>query len=273
MLRYKNNLRKQVRRHQATEINSTYAYADIKVVPPTSVSELKESEKEILKFVQKQSFQEELVLPRQRSKTFSKSSHIYKLDPILEDGLIRVGGRLQQAPISDNAKHPIILPKKNHVSKLIVNYYHRASGHSGVEYTLSLTQQKFWIIGAQSSVRDVTKTCFDCRKRQAPVLQQKMASLPENRVTPSKPPFTSVGVDCFGPFTARRRRTTTKRYGILFTCLAVGAVHIEIIHSMDTESFINALRRFIARRGKPEKIQSNNGGNFVKGRKGTSQGC
>ena len=54
----------------------------------------------------------------------------------------------------------------------------------------------------------MTKTCFDCRKRQAPALQQKMASLPENRVTPSKPPFTSVGVDCFGPFTVRRGRTT-----------------------------------------------------------------
>ena len=267
VLRYKNNLRKQVRRHQVTEIDRNYAYADIKVVPPISVSELKESEKEILKFVQKQSFQEELVVLRQRSKTFNKSSHIYKLDPILEDGLIRVGGRLQQAPISDNAKHPIILPKKNRVSKLIVNYYHRASGHSGVEYTLSFIQQKFWIIGARSSVRDVTKTCFDCRKRQAPALQQKMASLPENRVTPSKPPFTSVGVDCFGNFTVCRGRTTAKRYGVLFTCLAVRAVHIEIIHSMDTESFINALRRFIARRGKPEEIRSDNGGNFVKGEK------
>ena len=113
----------------------------------------------------------------------------------------------------------------------------------------------------------MTKTCFDCRKRQAPALQQKMASLPENRVTPSKPPFTSVGVDCFGPFTVRRGRTTAKRYGVLFTCLAVRAVHIEIIHSMDTESFINALRRFIARRGKPEEIRSDNGGNFVKGEK------
>ena len=98
-------------------------------------------------------------------------------------------------------------------------------------------------------------------------MQQKMARLPQDRVMPSKPPFMYVGVNLFGPFTVRRGRTTAKRYGALFTCLTIRAVHIEIVHSMDTESFINALRRFIARRGRPEEIRSNNGGNFVKGKK------
>ena len=98
-------------------------------------------------------------------------------------------------------------------------------------------------------------------------MQQKMASLPQDRVTPSKPPFTYIGVDLFGPFTVRCGRTTAKRYGALFTCLAIRAVHIEIVHSMDTESFINATQRFIARRGRPEEIRSDNGGNFVKGEK------
>lgn len=96
-------------------------------------------------------------------------------------------------------------------------------------------------------------------------MQQKMASLPENRITPCKPPFTYVGVDCFGPFTVRRGRSNVKRYGVLFTCLVVRAIHIEVAHSLDTESFINALRRFVARRGKPEEVRSDNGGNFVKG--------
>ena len=94
-------------------------------------------------------------------------------------------------------------------------------------------------------------------------MQQKMASLPQDRVTPSKPPFTYVGVDLFGPFSVRRGRTTAKRYGALFTCLAIRAVHIEIVHSMDTELFINATRRLIARRERPEEIKSDNGGNFV----------
>ena len=94
-----------------------------------------------------------------------------------------------------------------------------------------------------------------------------MASLPEDRITPSKPPFSYVGVDCFGPFLVRRGRATAKRYGVLFTCLAICAVHIEVVHSMDTESFFNALRHLIWRRGRPEEIRSDNGGNFVKGKK------
>ena len=97
--------------------------------------------------------------------------------------------------------------------------------------------------------------------------QQKMANLPEDRTTPSKPPFTYTGVDCFGPFELRRGRTTAKRYGVLFTCLSIRAIHFEVASSLDTESFVNALRRFIARRGQPKMIRSDNGGNFVKGEK------
>ena len=51
-----------------------------------------------------------------------------------------------------------------------------------------------------------------------------------------------------------------KRYGVLFTCLSIRAIHIEVAHSLDTESFINALRRFVSRRGTPEEIRSDNGG-------------
>ena len=92
-----------------------------------------------------------------------------------------------------------------------------------------------------------------------------MSDLPVDRVTLSQPPFTCVGVDCFGPFVVRRGRSEVKRYGVLFTCLAIRAVHVEVVHSLDTGSFINALRRFIARRGQPKEIRSDNGINFVDG--------
>ena len=58
-------------------------------------------------------------------------------------------------------------------------------------------------------------------------------------------------------------RSQLKKYGCLFTCLNTRAVHIEILASLDTDSLINGLRRFICRRGVPEKIRSNNGTNFV----------
>ena len=150
--------------------------------------------------------------------------------------------------------------------QLIIQYYHHVSGHSGIEYTLSLIRQKYWIINARSTVRKVLEKCFACRKQQAPTGQQKTAHLPEDRVTPSKPPFTYTGVDCFGPFEVHCGRSKVKRYGVIFICLALRAVHIEVANSLDTVS-INALRRFISRRGQPKEMRSDNGGNFVRGEK------
>ena len=93
---------------------------------------------------------------------------------------------------------------------------------------------------------------------QAPVGVQKMADLPADRVTHGKPPFSLVGVDCFGPFIVRRGRSQVKRYGVLYTCLVTRAIHIEVVQSMATDSFVNSMRRFVARGGLPEMIPSDN---------------
>ncbi|KAK0147981.1 hypothetical protein N1851_012348 [Merluccius polli] len=90
-----------------------------------------------------------------------------------------------------------------------------------------------------------------------------MANLPPDRLLPDHPPFTNIGVDYFSPFEAKRGRVQVKRYGVLFTCLTVRAVHIEIAHSLDTDSCINAVRHFIARRGQVEVMRSDNGTNLV----------
>ena len=97
-----------------------------------------------------------------------------------------------------------------------------------------------------------------------------MVDLPADRVTPEKPPFSFVGVDCFGPFLVKRGRSQLKRYGVLHTCLVTRAVHIEGAYSMDTDSFINSMRRFIARQGTRELMRSGNGTNFVGGDKEVS---
>ena len=117
---------------------------------PLTVCEIRDAEEVIIKLVQNQSFKEDMqTLRRVTEETqdkkiaVKKCSNIYKLDPFMESGFIRVGGRLHNAPIKIDAKHPIILPKKHHVVNLIIDYYHRASGHSGVEYTLSLLRQGY----------------------------------------------------------------------------------------------------------------------------------
>ena len=192
---------------------------------PIAIAELNNAEFEILRYVQSRCFREELGCLKQadqqatssRQNVLKKSSNIFKLDPILTQGLIRVGGRLQRAPIDTDAMHPVLLPKKHHVVKLLIQHCHHVAGHSGLEYTSSLTRQRYWIINARSAVRNILNECFSCRTLQAPTAQQKLASLPEDRVTPSKPSFTFTGVDCFGSFQARRGRTKVKRYGVIFT--------------------------------------------------------
>ena len=183
----------------------------------------------------------------------------------MRDGLLRVGGRLTRAHISSDAKHQIIIPKDSHVSNLIIDHYHKLSGHSGRQHVLSMIRQKYWIIKANSAVRRVLRGCYSCRKREAPPCEQIMANLPEDRLIPDKPPFTAVGVDLFGPFQVRRSRSLVKRYGVIFTCLTIRAVHIEGAHSLDTDSFLLALRRFIARRGQVQEIRSDNGTNITSG--------
>ena len=71
-----------------------------------------------------------------------------------------------------------------------------------------------------------------------------MAELPQERTVES-PPFTYCGVDMFGPFTIKKRRSELKRYVALFTCFSSRAIHLETTKAMETDSFINALHRFI----------------------------
>ena len=89
-----------------------------------------------------------------------------------------------------------------------------------------------------------------------------MANLPEDRLEPA-PPFTFCAVDYFGPWHIKEGRREVKRYGVLFTCLASTAVHLEVANSLSTDSFLNAYRRFVGRRGPVRQLRSDQGTNFV----------
>ncbi|KAL3987511.1 hypothetical protein ACER0C_014626 [Sarotherodon galilaeus] len=89
-----------------------------------------------------------------------------------------------------------------------------------------------------------------------------MADLPAARLCITKPPYWSTGVDCFGPYTIKIGRRHEKRWGIIFKCLTTRCVHLDLLCSMNTDSFLLALRRFVARRGKPFEILCDRGTNF-----------
>ena len=241
---------------------------------------MKEAEKEIIKHTQRISFPEviqalqrigSLQHSRQATselKNLKMAGHIRKLHPLLDEmGILRVGGRLENALIDYDAKHPIILPYRDHVTDLIISQHHQKTGHLGQEYVLSSLRHQYWVIKGRSAVRRVISGCFLCKKLGAVRGEQLMGDLPKERLMSEEPPFTHVGVDYFGPLYVRQGRSNVKRYGCLFTCLAVTAVHIEVVHSLDTDGFINALRRFVSLRGCPTTIFSDNGTNFRAGEK------
>lgn len=78
------------------------------------------------------------------------------------------------------------------------------------------------------------------RKQNPRPSEQIMAPLPSARVPPADPPFTHVGVDHFGPLFAKQGHSQVKCYGCLFTCLTMREVHIEVLHTLEADSFIYA---------------------------------
>ena len=133
-----------------------------------TLEEIERAEREILKHVQRRAFPEEFNHPE---KPVKKSSRLYKLDPIVIDGLLHVGDRLRKASLPMESKHQIILPKEDHITRVIIDDYHRACGHSGKEHVLASVRQKFWITQGSSAVKSVLEKCVSCRRRQAPLCQ------------------------------------------------------------------------------------------------------
>ena len=199
-------------------------------------------------------------LARKRNDAIKKTSSLYRLDPFIdEEGLLRVGGRIRRASAPQCVKHPVIIPRKSHLTELLIRHYHEVSGHMGRGITHNeLRQRGFWIIGGTSAVSEVLSKCVKCRRARGTLAGQKMADLPEDRVEPA-PPFSYGAVDYFGPFLIKERRSLVKRYGVLFTCMASRGVHLEVSNSLDTSSFINALRRFLCRRGIVRQLRSRDG--------------
>ncbi|XP_048048490.1 uncharacterized protein LOC125269604 isoform X1 [Megalobrama amblycephala] len=229
----------------------------------STVFERQKAELHIIKCLQSCVFKDELMRLK-RGLSVSSHSELYPLDSFLdEDGVLKVGGRLRHSNYSESLKHPAIIPQNHSVTKMIIAHCHEKIKHQGKGFTINeVRSHGYWIPGISKSVASYIRRCVACRKLRRPTEIQKMADLPSERVNPS-PPFMYTGMDCFGPFLVKRGRSVCKRYGLLLTCLCSRAVHIEMLTDMTTDSFINALRCFIAIRGTVQQIRSDQGTNFM----------
>lgn len=196
------------------------------------------------------------------------SSNISKLSPIINnDGLLRTGGRIDGCPISFDARHPIILSHKHPISRAIVVHIHETFYHCSTERTVLETTRRYWITKVRAFARSFVNRCPVCRRRRVLPVSPLMAALPANRLLPFQPPFTITGVAYFRPVTVVLHRRSHKRYGCIFTCMNTRAVHLEMSHTLDTDSFLLAFWRFAARRGFPAAVYSDNGTNLSAGEK------
>ena len=231
-------------------------------VKPLSTQEISDAEKEIFRSIQRSAYPQELD-NLQKNESLPRNSKLSRLDPFLKDGIIHIGGLIRYSGLDFTEKHPAVLPSKNDISKMIIYHFHTKVGHQGRGMTINgIRSNGLWIQGCSSTVSYMISKCVICRRLRSAVQNQKMSDLPEDRITPSAP-FTYVGVDYFGPFLVKQGRQHINQYGVVFTCLASQAIHLEVAMSLDTSAFINALRRLISIRGPIRELRSDRGTNFV----------
>ncbi|XP_058816032.1 uncharacterized protein LOC131679338 [Topomyia yanbarensis] len=230
-----------------------------------TVDEQKDAEAVIIRLIQQQSFSNEYKA-LQQAQTVSAKSRIRWFHPFIgSDQLIRIGGRLGKANQQYDSKHQILLPSSHHFSIILVRYYHEKHLHAAPQLLLNLLRLRYWITGGRSLAKRTVHKCVICVRARPKLLEQFMAELPAARITASRP-FSSTGVDYWGPISLKpphRRAAPIKAYVAVFVCFATKAVHLELVGDLSTAKFIEALRRFVSRRGLCAEIYSDNGRNFV----------
>ncbi|XP_055916655.1 uncharacterized protein LOC129949299 [Eupeodes corollae] len=230
---------------------------------PLSPRELEAALLIVVKTAQKDMFKNEIqqVLENKIPKTLRSLNAFIDVN-----GILRVGGRLENSLLSYDAQHPILLQNNHHFTTLVVRDAHKNTLHGGIQQMIMYIRQKYWIGQIRRSVKYQLHRCSSCFRQKASEMQQLMANLPAPRVRMSRP-FSHTGVDYAGPIEIKswkaRGAKILKGYFAVFICLATKAIHLEVVSDLTTSAFLAAFKRFTARRGSCKKIYSDCGTNFV----------
>jgi len=235
---------------------------------PMTPAEREWAENFIVRSVQREAFAEQIETI-QRDGALPKTDHLVLLKPMVDDnGVLRIDSRLKGAAFLDpDVRRPIILPKNHPFTRIVIQYYHGiVLGHvGGTNHTLYRISKKFWIVQGRTAIKKEIRECKYCRIRSCRPISQPEGPLPGSRVpNPTRRihAFSCAIVDAAGPFVIKQGRNKIKRYLIIFACQQYRAIHIEVVSTLETASFLMALDRFTARRGRPDSIRCDNGTNF-----------
>ena len=176
------------------------------------------------------------------------------------DGLYECRGRIQ-------GNYPIFLPFEAGFSEELVKDAHLLTIHGGVGLTMELVRRHYWIPKLRQLVKRVINKCYGCKRFHAiAFLKPPEGNLPRDRTEGTRP-FQIVGIDYAGPILYRHVNKLCKAYILLVSCSLTRAIHLELVPNQKIEELTRCLKRFVARRGRQEKIYSDNGRTFVAGAK------
>ncbi|XP_022233727.2 uncharacterized protein LOC111081881 isoform X1 [Drosophila obscura] len=235
-----------------------------------TAKEIDRAEILIFKKMQLDSYQREVEKLTKGESVDNSSSLKSLLLKMSDDGLIRLKGRLDNLNDSDydfNSKNPIVLSKDHPITNLLVYHYHQKNCHIGVETVLSNLRHKFWITKCRNTLKKIIRNCQYFKNKRGQPHKAIIGQLPKCRIEPTERAFLKVGVDYFGPIEITVNRSHVKRYGVIFTCMASRAVHLEVAEDLSCNAFMHLFRQFGCRRGFPIEMYSDNGTNFKRASK------
>lgn len=213
-----------------------------------SIQEILDAERQIYKLIQDEYYDKETLKNLATLNIFKD-----------KEGIIRVKTQVTLREDTESFRYPIILPDQHPVVRLMIMDKHKRMLHAGVQILLNSLREEFWITRGRRAIRKVINDCMRCKRFTVKNILPTPCPLPLDRVRDARV-FEVTGVDYAGPLHLIGGK---KAWIALFTCAVYRAVHIELVSSLSTTCFIQALRRFIARRGRPTTIYSDNGTNFV----------
>ena len=176
---------------------------------------------------------------------------------INERDIYKCRGRVQ-------GDYPIYIPDEDILAEKLVAHAHSETLHGGVSLTMTKVREKYWIPRLRRLTKRVIRSCPGCKRFQVKAYADPpTANLPLERTTGSTP-FKVIGVDYAGPIKyLSKAMKEQKAYVALYACSLTRAVYLDLLPDQSTEEFLHSLKRFVARKGRPEKIFSDNGKTFV----------
>ncbi|XP_068697551.1 uncharacterized protein [Montipora foliosa] len=208
-----------------------------------TTEETNDAEVTVLRQAQSECFPEVVLRAR-------KGEALPSISPVLaSDGPLRGNSRLRLADIAWEARHPIILPRKHEVTRLIVERLLKDNDHAGTKQILASLSARFWLPGAWEVSRECERACMVCMRRTVRPASQIMAPLLAVQSQMSLRAFTNISVDFSGPFLVKqgRGKVKLKRYLCFFACMNTRAIHLAMAYGLDTDSFY----KMTSRRGFP----------------------